>query len=103
MMKKTYPTDETTSLPEQVWISEDDKNENFRLHSRVDILFILKDLKQSDSLVTLYFGQENSFILTLMDLSTHYPMAIPLKDHKATTVCTALIEIFSNFGFPSEI
>ena len=64
MMKKTYPTDETTSLPEQVWISEDDKNENFRLHSRVDILFILKDLKQSDSLVTLYFGQENSFILT---------------------------------------
>lgn len=45
----------------------------------------------------------NRFILTLIDQSSHYPIAIPLKDHKASTVCTALMEVFSNFGFPIEI
>jgi len=45
----------------------------------------------------------NRFILSIIDLSTHYPIAIPLKDHKAATICTALMEVFSHFGFPLEI
>lgn len=45
----------------------------------------------------------NRFILTIFDLASHYPEAIPLRDHKAMTVATALISLFSHFGFPEEI
>lgn len=45
----------------------------------------------------------NRFILTVLDLSSHYPEAIPLPNHTATTVATALVGVFSRFGFPSEI
>lgn len=45
----------------------------------------------------------NRFILTIMDMATHYPEAIPLCDHKAATVAKALTTVFSRFGFPQEI
>ena len=46
---------------------------------------------------------KNRFILTVMDLATHYPEAIALPDHSAVQVARALITVFSRFGFPSEI
>ena len=46
---------------------------------------------------------ENRFILTILDLCTHYPEAIPLKRHTAKDVAQALITVFSRFGFPDEI
>ena len=48
-------------------------------------------------------GTNNRFILTVMDMATHYPEAIPLPDHKASTVAKALTTVFSRFGFPQEI
>jgi len=44
----------------------------------------------------------NRFILTILDLATHYPEAIPLPDHTAQRVATALAGVFSRFGFPNE-
>ena len=45
----------------------------------------------------------NRFILTVLDLCTHYPEAIPLQHHTAQDVARALISVFSHFGFPSRI
>jgi len=45
----------------------------------------------------------NRFILTVLDLCTHYPEAIPLKQHTAQDVAQALGNVFSHFGFPQEI
>ena len=45
----------------------------------------------------------NRFILTCMDLATHYPEAVPLKNHTAEEVANALAQIFSHFGLPEEI
>ena len=45
----------------------------------------------------------NRFILTTLDLCTHYPEAIPLKQHTASDVAQALSTVFSRFGFPQEI
>ena len=45
----------------------------------------------------------NRFILTVLDLFTHYPEAIPLKQHTAADVAQALGTVFSRFGFPQEI
>ena len=45
----------------------------------------------------------NRFILTCMDLASHYPEAIPLKQHTAENVANALTKIFANFGLPDEI
>ena len=45
----------------------------------------------------------NRFILTCMDLASHYPEAIPLKQHTAEDVANALSQIFAHFGFPDEI
>ena len=45
----------------------------------------------------------NRFILTVLDLCTHYPEAIPLTHHTAQDVAKALSTVFSRFGFPQEI
>ena len=45
----------------------------------------------------------NRFILTVLDLCTHYPEAIPLKQHTAQDVAKALTTVFSRFGFAQEI
>jgi len=41
----------------------------------------------------------NRFILTVLDLCTHYPEAIPLQRHTAKDVAQALVTVFSRFGF----
>ena len=38
-----------------------------------------------------------------MDVASHYPEAIPLKQHTAEEVANALAQIFSRYGFPEEI
>ena len=48
-------------------------------------------------------GTGNRFILTVLDLCTHYPEAIALKQHTARDVVIALSNVFSRVGFPSEI
>ena len=45
----------------------------------------------------------NRFILTVLDLATHYPEAIALPGHTAMQVAQALSQVFSHFGFPDEI
>ena len=45
----------------------------------------------------------NRYILTVLDLCTHYPEAIDLKQHTAQDVAQALVNVFSHFGFPQEI
>lgn len=44
-----------------------------------------------------------SYILTLMDMSTRYPEAIPLRNTHAKTVVRELLKFFSHFGLPNEI
>jgi transposase InsO family protein len=45
----------------------------------------------------------NRFILTVIDLCTHYPEAIPLKDHTAQSVAESLLSVFSHFGCPETL
>jgi len=45
----------------------------------------------------------NRFVLTVLDCCTHYPEAIPLKQHTAVEVVQALGTVFSRFGLPQEI
>jgi len=45
----------------------------------------------------------NRYILTILDFCTHYPKAVPLKQHTAANVAQALETVFSHFGFPQEI
>ena len=51
----------------------------------------------------VYQESGNRFMLTVLDLCTHYPGAIPLKQHTAANVAQALGTVFSRFGFPQEI
>ncbi|KAL8559173.1 hypothetical protein ACOMHN_048420 [Nucella lapillus] len=43
------------------------------------------------------------YILTLIDVATRYPEAIPMKDISSSSVAEALLNIFSRLGFPKEI
>ena len=43
------------------------------------------------------------FILTMIDHCTHFPFAVPLPRHEAAFVARALVDIFSHFGFATEI
>jgi transposase InsO family protein len=45
----------------------------------------------------------NRFILTVIDLASHYPLAFPLQTHTAAEVVKCLIQVFSNYGFPDEL
>ena len=45
----------------------------------------------------------NRFILTVLDLATHFPEAVAMKEHKASDVASGLLTVFSRFGFPKEI
>ena len=43
------------------------------------------------------------YILRLVDFSTRYPEAVPLKKIDTETVAEALVDIFSRLGVPEEI
>ena len=40
------------------------------------------------------------YILTLVDCATRFPVAVPLKKTDSVTIAEALLEIWTNFGFP---
>ena len=43
------------------------------------------------------------YILTMVDMATRYPKAMPLKNIDSVTVAEALIKMFSDVGFPAEM
>jgi len=45
-------------------LSQEEIDENFRIHSEIDIIYILRGVMQKKSLVTLYFDTKQNFILT---------------------------------------
>lgn len=45
----------------------------------------------------------NQYLLTIMDLTTRFPEAVPLRDIKAKPILDALIAFFSRFGLPKQI
>lgn len=45
----------------------------------------------------------NTYILTLMDFSSRWPEAIPMKKADAETTTDAMIEVFSRHGLPATI
>lgn len=45
----------------------------------------------------------NRWLLTVMDLCTHFFEAILIPEHKAPIVCRVLTDVFASFGFPKEI
>jgi transposase InsO family protein len=45
----------------------------------------------------------NRFILTVIDLASHFPFAFPLRNHTAKDVARCLSEVFTLFGFPKEL
>ena len=47
--------------------------------------------------------QGHKYILTMIDVATRYPEAIPLKNVTSEAVAEALFQAFSRLGFPNEI
>ena len=45
----------------------------------------------------------NRFVLSVIDLCTHYPISIPLKRHTAVNISNALLNVFCHYGFCKEI
>lgn len=59
-----HGSDQSIEVLQPVQFSQEEINENFRIHSEIDILFILRGIMQTNSLITLYPDYENDFILT---------------------------------------
>ena len=47
--------------------------------------------------------KNNNYILTLVDFSTRWPEAVPLKMTKTENVAEALFDMFSRLGIPKVI
>src|SRR6218665_1531892 len=45
----------------------------------------------------------NRFNLTVIDFTSHYPLAYPLKSHEAMVAVKCLVEVFSQYRFPDEL
>ena len=45
----------------------------------------------------------HQFLLTIMDLSTRFPEAIPLRRITAKVVVEALMQFFTRYGLPKEV
>jgi len=48
-------------------------------------------------------SEEYRYILTMIDMCTRLPEAVPLKDISASTVAEALLEIFRRVGLPYKV
>ena len=48
-------------------------------------------------------SEGHKYILTVIDTATRWPEAIPLRNVTSEKVCTALLDIFSRYGFPDII
>ncbi|KAL2089275.1 hypothetical protein ACEWY4_013963 [Coilia grayii] len=45
----------------------------------------------------------NEFLITIMDITTRFPEAVPVRNIKARSVIEALLQFFSRFGLPREV
>lgn len=63
MFKSNQVTVESEPM-DPIEVTRQDKDNNYRIHSRADIYAILRDIMQRNTLVTVYFDQGNNFILT---------------------------------------
>lgn len=63
-MQESEQDIEVTSKLEPTHFSDAKAEENFRIHSPLDILYILRGIMQANTLVTLYPGIDSDFILT---------------------------------------
>lgn len=59
-----HGTDKNAEVLQPIQFSQEEIDENFRVHSEIDIVFILRGIMQTNSLITLYPDYENDFILT---------------------------------------
>ena len=59
-----HGSDQSIEVLQPTQFSQEEIDENFRIHSEIDIVFILRGIMQTNSLITLYPDYENDFILT---------------------------------------
>ncbi|MBA2484478.1 MAG: flagellar brake protein [Nitrosomonas sp.] len=62
-----FKSDQITVEPkpiDSIEVARQEKDKNFRIHSKADIHAIIRDIMQRNTLVTVYFDQGNNFILT---------------------------------------
>lgn len=62
-----HKSDQVAGEPKQtnpIELARQERDKNFRIHSKPDIHAILRDIMQRNTLVTIYFDQSNNFILT---------------------------------------
>ncbi len=77
-MQKSISRTETPQVSESTPVSAEDKNEEFRIHSEKDIIYILRDIMQTKTLLSVYLGTSGNFFLTtiLSIDSSHKTMII---------------------------
>ena len=50
-----------------------------------------------------YSEKGHRYILTIIDVATRFPQAVPMKEITSEKVAEALLSVFTSFGFPQEI
>ncbi|MDH5480706.1 MAG: flagellar brake protein [Nitrosomonas sp.] len=71
-MSKPNPGRASSEIMKSIELSQKKIDENFRVHSEIEIFFILRGIMRKNSLITLYYDDEDSFILTsILDIDTH--------------------------------
>ena len=53
--------------------------------------------------ITPASDRKHKYILTIIDLATRYPEAVPLKNIDTVTIAESLVEVFCRVGVPKEI
>jgi len=64
MLKPEISQDMTPEVTDAFESYKRDSDENFTINSEIEILYILRKIIQKNTLVTMYFDQDNQFILT---------------------------------------
>ena len=64
MLRASDQMTEATNVLVPTQFSQEESRENFRIHSEIDIFFILRGIMQTNSLITLYPDYASDFILT---------------------------------------
>ena len=47
--------------------------------------------------------KQNEYLLTILDMTTRFPEAVPLRNIRAKTIVEALIQFFTRYGLPREV
>ncbi len=63
-MSEPNQENESSEVTKPIELSQKEIDDNFRIHSEIDIIYILRGIIQQKSLTTLYFDSKQSFILT---------------------------------------